>query len=264
MSTPKIVYKYRSWNNVDHINFLAFGEIYLASPAEINDPFDCRIPNDLSLLCTDKKRGRFVDETLTRHYSDEELKGEKLITQRNIQIRDLRDNSDQYQGKLETLLIKSGNEHSGIFSTSLIWDSIQMWSYYSENHSGFCVGLDGERIFDSLPNQKSAPINYSKKYPRIDPLGDKIRNSFMSTHTKDKNWKHEKEYRFFSNLNIPGKENNSRIIKLTKDCFKEIIIGLQFPEKDIEKMKVYAKRLEVPIYTITKSKMRFKLDRKEI
>ncbi len=97
--------------------------------------------------------------------------------------------------------------------------------YYAENHSCFCVGLDGDRILEKLPGCKSAPINYSEIFPRIDPLGDIIQTSFESTHTKDINWNHEKEFRYFSNFFIPVKENKSRVIILDKECFKEIIIG---------------------------------------
>jgi hypothetical protein len=137
-------------------------------------------------------------------------------------------------------------------------------SNYAENHSGFCVGLDGERIFEKLPSCKSAPINYSEIFPSIDPLGDIIQTSFESTHTKDINWKHEKEYRYFSNLFIPSKENKSREIILDKECFKEIIIGLKFPDKDLDKIKEYSMDLEVTLYKIVKSNTGFKLKREEI
>jgi len=88
--------------------------------------------------------------------------------------------------------------------------------------------------------------------------------SFESTHTKDIKWKHEQEYRYFSILNLLGQENNSRVILLTNECFKEIIIGLQFPEDDIEKIKEYAQILKVPLFKVVKSKMSFKLNKKEI
>jgi hypothetical protein len=41
---PQVVYKYRDWNNPFHKNILLHNEIYLASPKDFNDPFDCRIP----------------------------------------------------------------------------------------------------------------------------------------------------------------------------------------------------------------------------
>jgi hypothetical protein len=264
MTTPEIVYKFRNWRDKNHVNFLALGEIYLASPEEINDPFDCRIPNDFSLLDTEDKRTRFIDKILFQKYSVEKRSIEQIKLTRKKLIQVLSDNSDQYQDRHEALYNRKGNQDFGIFSTSLIWDSIQMWSYYSNNHSGFCVGLDGEKLFESIPRCKSAPMSYSKDFPRIDPLGDLIQTSFESTHTKDYNWSHEKEYRYFSMLNLPGRGNDSRVIQLTKECFKEIIIGLQFPERNIEKIKVYAQRLNVPLLRIVKNKMSFKLSKKEI
>ena len=139
-----------------------------------------------------------------------------------------------------------------------------MWTHYSENHEGFCVGLDCDMVFESLPSCRAAPIIYSPTYPQIDPLGERMQTAFEHSHTKDYNWKYEKEYRYFSNLFILGKGNNSRIIVLDRKCFKEIIIGLRFPVGDIEKISRYAKKLEVPIYKIIKSNDSFKLKREPI
>ncbi len=45
-----IVCKYRDWSNVSHRNLLIYNELYLASPNDFNDPFDCRIyPNFTNL-----------------------------------------------------------------------------------------------------------------------------------------------------------------------------------------------------------------------
>jgi hypothetical protein len=41
---PKIIYKYRNWSDKHHKNVLKKNELYMSSPEEFNDPFDCRIP----------------------------------------------------------------------------------------------------------------------------------------------------------------------------------------------------------------------------
>jgi len=264
MPTPNITYKYRDWKDDYHIRFLSQREIYLASPSDINDPYDCTIPNDLSLLDTDEKRGKFIDESNFNQSIKPSMNRALQRAARQALIKKIKTNTEYFQNKLERIYLEKGDRYFGIFSTSLIWNNIQMWSYYSSNHSGFCVGLDGNLLFDSLPSCKSAPVNYPKDFPKIDPLGDFIQNSFESTHTKDINWKHEKEYRYFCNLNIPYKDNNSRIITLPKDCFKELIIGLKFPDKDIDNIRQYADVLEVPLYKIKKSNKQFKLNRIKI
>ena len=61
---PKIVYKYRSWDNPVHQRVLKFNELFVSSPKNSNDPFDCRIPINYSQLDTPEKIKRFVRKSL--------------------------------------------------------------------------------------------------------------------------------------------------------------------------------------------------------
>ena len=41
---PDVLYKYRVWEHDYHKRILTEDEIYFASSADFNDPFDCAIP----------------------------------------------------------------------------------------------------------------------------------------------------------------------------------------------------------------------------
>src|SRR5437762_935552 len=63
---PDIVYKYRNWSEDNHKNVLYKNQLFLTSPKDFNDPFDCRIPQNFSLLNTKEKIQQFVDKSIVR------------------------------------------------------------------------------------------------------------------------------------------------------------------------------------------------------
>ena len=67
MSLPDIIYKYRSWNNEFHKDVLLKNQVYMSSPEDFNDPFDCRITKNHHLLNTTEKIGTFINNSLRKH-----------------------------------------------------------------------------------------------------------------------------------------------------------------------------------------------------
>lgn len=51
---PPIVYKYRNWKDQCNKDVLQKNHLFFTSPKEFNDPFDCKIPDDYSLLDTEE------------------------------------------------------------------------------------------------------------------------------------------------------------------------------------------------------------------
>jgi len=50
MKSPDYVYKYRCWDDEHHRRIITHGEIYFTSAASFNDPFDCSIPIQYTLM----------------------------------------------------------------------------------------------------------------------------------------------------------------------------------------------------------------------
>ncbi len=80
------LYKYRSWAEKRHVDILTKNEIYFASPADFNDPFDCGISPDLTFRDRRKDR-RILHKTVTSSirkdpkldYESEKIKFRKRI-----------------------------------------------------------------------------------------------------------------------------------------------------------------------------------------
>lgn len=64
---PDIIYKYRSWNKKFHKDILLKNEVYMSSPNDFNDPFDCRIPKNHFLIDTPEKIKKYVNDGIGKH-----------------------------------------------------------------------------------------------------------------------------------------------------------------------------------------------------
>ena len=262
------IYKYRDWTNPYHVDILKNKRIYLPSPKELNDPFDCRIPMSLDMLDSDTKIKKYVDNYVIKswnHLKEKRINVNKLM----IAMEDeLKHHLPEYIKKYNEIYEKKGNLHFGVFCASMIWDSIQMWTYYSNSHSGFCIGFDPQKLWEFIPNFRSMKVIYRKDYPKIDPLitynadnpsKEFIENTFKSSHTKAIGWKYEKEYRIFSNVFPSIFTNENRLIPIDNKCFKSVLVGLNFPEKDLPIIIDLANKLSIPIHKISLIPNKFKL-----
>lgn len=267
------IYKYRDWTNPQHIDILKSKNIYLPSPKELNDPFDCRIPISLELLDTDAK--------IIKYLSNYIIQNLKSLIERNVDInkyitamvKEFKSSKTKYIKNNCELYEKRGNIHFGIFCASMIWDSIQMWTYYSKNHTGFCIGFNPERLFPYIPGCRAKKVVYKKDFPQVNPLAtyspksdssEFIDNCFKMSHTKAIGWKYEKEFRLFSNKFPYVYTKNNRLIPIDNKCFRNLIVGLNFTEKDIPKMKELADNLNIPLFKIIRTPDKFKFGKTRI
>jgi len=259
---PKIIYKYRDWNNSDHKKLLLDGELYVSSPKDFNDPFDCRISKNFELLDSDEKIWQFAKQQSGQMIS--QLGESRNDFERKIFER-LKYHRDDEQKTYDDYTFRKQDEHFGIVSFSEIWDSILMWGHYACNHSGFCVGFYEEHLRESGNFGGGGPVIYSDDLPNVNPLDDiSIKALFTETHTKASDWKYEKEYRL-TKLYFPEAATiEDRIIKLDKRCFAEIMIGIKFPKDQRKWLSNLAYNLGAKIYEVKQIPFQFKLTREEL
>jgi hypothetical protein len=262
---PKIVYKYRNWNDEKHKDVLLKNQLYLSSPKQYNDPFDCRISKDLSLLDTEEKINEFVDMITIQHFDEIiNMKKDVKTTMDKFTSR-LKGDITKEQEFLNEMTFKAQDEHYGILSLSVLWNNILMWGHYGENHKGICYGFNEEKLRIHGKFGKGGLVNYKKIFPKIDPLDkNEMSISFEITHTKNKDWAYEKEYRL-QKIVYPNKfTREERIIVIPNECFTEIIIGLFFPENDKKIILENADQKKIPVYQIKKVPFKFKLTREKL
>jgi hypothetical protein len=175
-SKPKTLYKYRSLAPEFSKSFvrsiLRDSQIYLSSPNQFNDPFECQAD-----ILVER------DDPLVAGMSKLQL----LETAR---------------ANLRSLL--------SIYSMSAVNNSVLMWSHYADNYRGICLGFDAEDqdgVFAA-----AEPVVYQDQLPVFDLRkdGDSIATAKIVALTKSAKWSYEQEWRIIAHaperrINFPPK-----------------------------------------------------------
>lgn len=181
----KIIYKYfrgtnRDWNSITGTK----PEIWMCQAGKFNDPFDCAFLYNC--------RSKDVYDPKTEY----ELAVKEGLQQFN---RDKESRSIQ-----ESVFIACFSEKC---------DSMLMWSHYSDEHRGICVGYN---LHELIEKYNCFPVIYSNKMPQRKELdiGKKDR-LYESILTKSKDWEYEAEWRI---IDIDEKKagQNGKLIEFIK------------------------------------------------
>jgi hypothetical protein len=262
---PETLYKYRSWSNEYHQKILTENQLYLASPSDFNDPIDCRIGNNYSLLDTDEKIEEYAEIITQRHWGSVVKMGLNPIKEKKRIISELKTNMDFVQNGDDENTFKMQDKYYGILSLSSRYDSILMWSHYAEFHKGFCIGFNETKLRESSMFGKGGPVVYNNEFPKINPRDDSSpEKSFIQTHTKAKDWSYEEEYRL-TKLFYPNEPKPSdRIVTVPNDFISEIVLGLKISEEHKNEIIKIAKEKGLEIYQIEQVPFEFKLIKKPV
>ncbi len=225
---PKLLYKYRDWNNKWHKTILIDQLLYLARPDSFEDTLDCNIPVRYDLL-TDKEIFQiYFNESKNRYpYSDRkghrkfarEWKSKKML-QDPIRIEENREVSR-----------KDFNNKYGVLCLTEDPANIEMWDKYTANHTGFCIGFNGkEMLRDSSRFGLQGQVEYVDNLPIIRYSDDFVKRGVINALHKLKKWSFEKEYRV-SKVNYSPINDEWRSVPIESVYFLEIIFGKDMTEE---------------------------------
>lgn len=259
-----IVYKYRSFTNIHHKRIITDNELYLSSPQDFNDPYDCRIVPDLTLLDSKTKIQNYTNKLIVQSYDKIEKSGLDIKTLMDGFDQRLIENLNEENKEYQELFYERQNLCYGILCLTFKWNSILMWSHYADCHRGFCVGFHKGKLEDSGFFGKGGPVNYEDQLPKIDPLEDDLmRTGFVETHTKAKDWEYEQEYRLFV-TNGGELKQSQRIVVVPDEFYAELILGMNFPKDEVSIMRKIATEKGIKLYQAKKSPDMFELLRSEL
>ena len=230
LELPDLVYKYRKWSDPNHKTILSDQIVFMSSPSDFEDPKDCKSQKRYDLL-TDK-------EIYTYYLNHHKTKyPEKSRQQHRKYARDWFKKSamrhpDFINKKLKNDL-KEFFEHFGVLSLTANPNSELMWIEYSEDHHGFCVGFKPKIMFEFLGG--GGKVEYYDRLPIIYPNDSFEKEHFKQIFCKEKKWKYEEEYR----THMYYKEvasNEDRKIKIPKECYSEVIFGLNSTDETMDEI----------------------------
>lgn len=203
-----------------------YPNLQFANPTQMNDPFDCH---------------------------------QNLLDFSNIP-------DSMTQGWIPKEWLKDKEENDALNMRNWAWisclskvnDSSVMWSHYSKNHSGICIGLNLDVIMANIPPLFDAiycePLVLEVQYQDTSHHPDF--NTVPWTYqfeTKDKQWSYEQEVRLvfprasrmYADYSKPTKSNDIKELRiylpLKGECFEEIFFGKDIAPKEKAKIINYAR-----------------------
>lgn len=221
---PLKLYRYRSMNNVSFvIDEICTGEIYLAHPKELNDPFD-----SCSLMKSDQPAHYFTDQSVFRqslreHFSDEFLnqvfKSKDWYNELMRLVAQESTSPENYKQAFQALVRVVMDElldvnkafNQMVHNTSRLacfttkFDNLPMWSHYALNHSGVCLEYESKSITNVYMLNRLFPVYYSAVLPdMVERSIGKVRPEFgimdyFLIH-KLEDWAYESEWRLIYNV----------------------------------------------------------------
>lgn len=227
---PAILYKYRCWNNDLHKKILLENKLYLASPKDFEDIYDCNIPekfpsgNELYTFFLDKAKKDNPEWTRQerRKFAREWSKKSPLAKPKELTV-------------LVDKFNKEFNNRFGVLSMTSDRNNDEMWCKYANDHQGFCVGFDTNLLFDCVGG--GGEVQYVEKLPVIDFVKDDFKSKHIKNiFFKESKWSFEKEYRLHKmwQHDVVDSERN---IELPNDCIVQIILGAKMPDFEKEEIK---------------------------
>jgi hypothetical protein len=237
IEVDEVLYKYRNFENVNHISMLSDLEIFFAAPTSFEDKLDCKIPIRYELLTNQQIFEKYLSDSyernpkFTRRQHREWAKGwaRKSPIKNKARLLKFRDDEfNEYDKRLGILSLTANNSSS------------EMWNKYSNNQTGFCVGFHTKALFKFLGG--GGPVQYVDELPTIKPTPwhsfDEQR--YLREFSKLRYWEFEEEYRTMI-FGKDGLDADSRKRKLTADVYKEIIIGDKITNENKTKIEAIMK-----------------------
>ncbi|MDB5146730.1 MAG: hypothetical protein JWQ57_750 [Mucilaginibacter sp.] len=262
-SIPKILYKYRQWSDSYHQRMLTDNEVFLASPANLNDPFDASLPfrynpqemtpENITAKLLETGRKKWPD------ISDDELHKRAFEEQRSGRFE-----SDAYWKEMHETNKEALHKTFGLLSLTTKRDNLLMWAHYANCHRGFCLGLDSDILYETVGGS-IGPVIYEENFP-VMPLfsksGEEVIPIIRMLNTKSPHWEYENEFR------VTKAEAANKAFTLPPEAIKEVILGCnmsgddrkaiievidkKLPHVQILEAKTSLERFELEIFQTTK------------
>ncbi len=258
---PEIIYKYRKWGEPYQEAPLRDNELWLASPESFNDPFDCRVSLDFASLSQSEK-ATYVTSIIERQGEYLKSLGCNLELTKNHMLNQLINDPNNFAQFHEQNTYEGFNDNLGIISFGEEWDNILMWSHYGDNHKGYVIGFDTEKLICSGLFSHGGMMLYPNdlSFPLLNPLEERTLKGFIAkTHTKMLDWNYEKEYRLFK-IKTPEKLTvEERTVKIPNNFISEVIIGLKCNDSDRSEIVDICKNKAIKVFQAKQVPFKFEL-----
>ena len=226
-----LIYKFRHFDHCGHhLRLLSRGELYFAKPKQFNDPFDCFTTLRFDLATEAELIPEYVAQA--RRYKPDITDEEAQEWAEQEYAREGPESRFDHQHNIR--LSREGmDERWRVCTLSADWRSLLMWSHYSDNHRGFCVGFDHKRLCQQLYAEgKSSPFrDFPVSYRDNPPLSvpgrtEHVEAVYRGLNVKHLGWAYEQEHR------IVALDLQDPVYSVDPATISEVTLGCQCNESD--------------------------------
>lgn len=244
---PNVLYKYRSWNDINHRKILLENSVFLSSPSGFEDIKDCNVPESFP-SDKDELYNAFYKKSKTENILYTRQQHRAFVRKWCIEspLADI--------NKREILIEQFNNEFNnrfGVLSLTANPCNDEMWEKYGDNHKGICIGLDSSKLFSAVGG--GGQVTYVENLPVIDFFND----DFETRHVKNilykkSQWDFEQEYRLHKMWTYEVSIDD-RNVQLPENCIIEVILG-RYMDMSSKTEVINVIKLKLPSVKITHAK----------
>lgn len=259
MPIPESLFKYRTFSDLN-LKWIANNSLWISNLRTLNDPFDCscfvshqkiekrEIKKKLSEKCIGAKH-------LNLNLNRDDRRAVSRSIQKKSSMKNLRE-------KMSDVTFEATSNQYGICCFSSTNNSIPMWAHYSDNHKGFVIEYDYEKLNAECASRRIdenyqyiQEVIYAPTMPQLDSNDEKYISKLLLT--KSNQWEYENEWRIISSK--PSYEDF-----LYSSVIKAVYLGVMASDKNIQDMKDAIKENEygnqINIFKARQSKKSFKFE----
>jgi hypothetical protein len=218
--------------------------LWLSSPANFNDLYDCRIQFSENQIEHDEHlrimraidvlypEGVTVQKPLTKDLLTDIKNYLKSYGRTPSSLDEIIENGMD-SATAEKKIRKSIVDTTGVtcFFSAEPKDPL-MWAHYADNHEGFCIEYEITKEIEDLHE-----VNYSSQYPKVSAteLIFSQRETFQRVlTTKISNWSYEKEYRLIKLYELTPESPGKKILLPEGMGISRIIAGVNMMKRPNE------------------------------
>lgn len=204
---------------------LRTNRLYMSSPAQFNDPWDCRPWFDRSALDTLAGREEHIAWFM------------RLPQVRAAGAEELRNNPDLLRVMVDDCSRSMGeriNDEYRVYCVTPCDQNMLMWSHYSGDHKGICLQFNAR----SEPFVGACQIAYRERLPLSTSPEDEDDAMTKALLTKSDIWNYEREFRVVAkNPRYPSPGVPTAIdgfVMMSENALERIIIGCACSDDEVE------------------------------
>jgi hypothetical protein len=253
MATVDCLYKYGRINKYSEALFSG-SQIWMASPSELNDPFECR---PWFTYDGDQKQIFQVCATAFRKRNPRSTQREAIDEATRI-VKEGRYRAPGFWETLSADVHQDLSSSIGLYCLSDDPTNILMWSHYGSDHKGYCLEFEATSRTEVFGEAQR--VQYSENYPKVDffktPNAAQVNFIFL---TKYLGWSYEREWRIIDFTRGPG------LRSYPSGLLKSVIFGMRMQGADKEQIREWVHRRQHPVefYQAVRSDRNFSIEIRE-